>query len=625
MSVKQATSLSKEYIKSRMIKNAASYWGYADSDIDSFDPVVKLLIESCATEIYKLTQEINSSQVRTLERLSSLLTPDVYIGSRPAHSIMFAKSVEPVCELHEGIQFFHQKKISSKLNGPLDTIIDLFFVPLTNQKIVDGAIKFSASGSNLFSYNENNNREFFLKTRSGNKLNESTLWIALSLNEKITSLNDLTFYFDWRNQPDKSSLYKILSATRWELDGNEIVVRFGLDNFLKTQNSEIEDADQVAAQKVQKEIFSLYKNRYVSFNGFKNDFKYNPYESLKFYPEEFEDSFSSEDLKQLTEKHVWIKVKFPALFNEPLLEDTFVSINCFPVVNKKLNQLRYRLPLNINIVPLIDSTGDFFCIKSLTGANDLEYHSTPLQKTNDDASPGTYTLRTRGVERFDDRDGKEFLEYLLELIRDESASFAALGHDFLISSIRSLNQDISLLEQKMIQNSTQFLNDTMYIMMNAREDGEILFIEYWSTNGETANNIRSGTKLELYSGSDLQKESLLLMINTHGGSGRLSNDETLDAYRYSLLTRDRIITVEDIKSFFRFELSNRIKNVEVERGVKLSNNPSEGLIKCVNIIITPSSNSFSKEEWEQTLLDLQEKLESKSNPFTNFILTLKEK
>ena len=165
----------------------------------------------------------------------------------------------------------------------------------------------------------------------------------------------------------------------------------------------------------------------------------------------------------------------------------------------------------------------------------------------------------------------------------------------------------------------------MYIMMNAREDGEILFIEYWSTNGETANNIRSGTKLELYSGSDLQKESLLLMINTHGGSGRLSNDETLDAYRYSLLTRDRIITVEDIKSFFRFELSNRIKNVEVERGVKLSNNPSEGLIKCVNIIITPSSNSFSKEEWEQTLLDLQEKLESKSNPFTNFILTLKEK
>ncbi len=624
MSTKPSTSLSKEYIKSRMIKNAASYWGYADSDIDSFDPVVKLLIESCATEIYKLTQEINSSQVRTLERLSSLLTPEVYTGSRPAHSIMYAKSVEPVCELHEGIQFFHQKKISSKLNGPLDTIIDLFFVPLTNQKIVDGALKFSASGSNLFSYNENNNREFFLKSRSGNKLNESTLWIALSLNEKISSLDDLTFYFDWRNQPDKSSLYKLLSATRWELDGNEMVMRYGLDNFLKTQNSEVEDADQVAAQKVQKEIFSIYKNRYVSFNGFKNDFKFNPYESLKFYPEEFEDSFSPEDLKQLTEKQVWLKVKFPAVFNESLLEDTFVSINCFPVVNKKLNQLRYRLPLNINIVPLIDSTGDFFCIKSLTGANNLEYHSSPLQKESD-ATPGTYTLRNRGVERFDDRNGKEFLEYLLELLRDESAAFAALGHDFLISSIRALNQDISLLEQKMIQNSSQVLNDPMFIMMNPREDGEILYIEYWSTNGETANNIRTGTKLELYTGSDLQKESIVLMINTQGGTNQLSNEETLNAYRYSLLTRDRIITTEDIKSFFRFELSSRVKNVEVVRGVKMSNNPNEGLIKCVNIIITPTANSLSNEEWEQTLLDLQEKLESKSNPFTNFTLSLKEK
>ena len=624
MSVKQANSLSKEYIKSRMIKNAASYWGYADSDIDSFDPVVKLLIESCATEIYKLTQEINSSQVRTLERLSSLLTPEVYTGSKPAHSIMFAKSVEPVCELHEGIQFFHQKKISSKLNGPLDTIIDLFFVPLTNQKIVDGAIKYSASGSNLFSYNENNNREFFLKTRSGNKVNESTLWISVSLNEKITSLDDLAFYFDWRNQPDKSSLYKLLSATRWELDGNEMVMRYGLDNYLKHQNSEMEDADQVAAQKVQKEIFSIYKNRYVSFNGFKNDFKYNPYDSLKFYPEEFEDSFSPEDLKQLTEKHIWIKVKFPALFNESLLEDTFVSINCFPVVNKKLNQLRYRLPLNINIVPLIDSTGDFFCIKSLTGANNLEYHSSPLQKESD-ATPGTYTLRNRGVERFDDRNGKEFLEYLLELLRDESSAFAALGHDFLISSIRALNQDISLLEQKMIQNSSEILNDPMFIMMNPREDGEILYIEYWSTNGQTANNIRSGTKMELYTGSDVQKESIVLMLNTQGGADKLSNEETLNAYRYSLLTRDRIITTEDIKSFFRFELSTRMKNVEVVRGVKMSNNPNEGLIKCVNIIITPTAHSLSNEEWEQTLLDLQEKLESKSNPFTNFSLSLKEK
>ncbi len=608
-----------------MIKNAASYWGYADSDIDSFDPVVKLLIESCATEIYKLTQEINSSQVRTLERLSSLLTPNVYTGARPAHSLVHAKSVEPVCELHEGMQFYYQKKISSKLNGPLDTIVDIFFVPLSNQKIVNGSIKYSASGNNLFVYNDNNNREFLLKTRSGNSLSESTFWIALNISERITSLDDLTFYFDWRNQPDKNSLYKVLSATKWELNGNEMAMHFGLDNFSKFKSTENEDADQFAAQKVQKEIFSIYKNRFVTSNGFKNEYKYNPYDSLKKYPEEFEDSFSQEDLAKLTDKCLWIKVKFPALFNDSLMEDTFVSINCFPVVNKKLNQVRYRLPLNINIVPLIDSTGDFFSIKSLTGANDLEYHSTPLQKSDEGDAVGTYTLRSRGVERFDDRDGKEFLDYLLELVRDESAAFAALGHDFLISSIRSLNQDISMLEQKMIQNSTQLLNDTMYIMMNPREEGEILFIEYWSTNGETANNIRTGTKLEVYSGSEVQKDGIMLLLNTIGGSSKLSSDETLDAYRYSLLTRDRIITVEDIKSFFKFELGSRVKKIEVGRGVKLSDNPSEGLIKCVNISITPMPNSLSEEEWKQTLIDLQEKLESKSNPFTNFILTLKEK
>jgi hypothetical protein len=43
---------SKDAIKSRMIRNASGIWGYSDSqDINSFDPIVGMLIGALAEEI----------------------------------------------------------------------------------------------------------------------------------------------------------------------------------------------------------------------------------------------------------------------------------------------------------------------------------------------------------------------------------------------------------------------------------------------------------------------------------------------------------------------------------------------------------------------------------------------
>jgi len=40
--------LSREAIASRMYRNAARQWGLNDTNMDNFDPVVRLLIEACA-------------------------------------------------------------------------------------------------------------------------------------------------------------------------------------------------------------------------------------------------------------------------------------------------------------------------------------------------------------------------------------------------------------------------------------------------------------------------------------------------------------------------------------------------------------------------------------------------
>ena len=89
------------------------------------------------------------------------------------------------------------------------------------------------------------------------------------------------------------------------------------------------------------------------------------------------------------------------------------------------------------------------------------------------------------------------MNYVLELLRDESSAFAAFGQEFIAANIRELNQTISLIEQRVKQNQKDIFNLPSYLFVRPREEGENINVEFWSTNGSTANNIRPGSKIEI--------------------------------------------------------------------------------------------------------------------------------
>jgi hypothetical protein len=57
------TYQSKDNIKLSMMRHAVTHWGLAEEDFSSFDPIVELLIESCANELYKITNELKARTV----------------------------------------------------------------------------------------------------------------------------------------------------------------------------------------------------------------------------------------------------------------------------------------------------------------------------------------------------------------------------------------------------------------------------------------------------------------------------------------------------------------------------------------------------------------------------------
>lgn len=611
--------LSKEAIKSRMFKNAARFWGYTDADLDAFDPLVRLMIEACAVESFKINNDIISSDVRVMEKMASMLTPDVFTSALPSHSILHSRSVEAFSIVDHNFHLLHQKKVASKANGPLDSNIDIYYTPAGHYRIFDGDVEAIITGNSAYKVNNFLEKEFIAK--SSKNIENNSAWIGISLNENIKNLDKLSFYFDFKNHPDKDSLYKILAYSKWSYQGSPLSVKPGI------QNLEIINQDDVLSEfeltnQVKKNTNDYYKNQFLQIDDEKNLYERHQFKKQN-YPDALRNVFNESDLNRYNKPLVWFKVTFPAAFDSFTLDEMFVNINSYPILNLRYNEIRYRLQSYFNIV-LLECNEQFFSIRRVTGVDDIDYISKPATENLNDLN-GTYSLRTKGVQRFDARNATEHLNYILELLRDESSAFAAFGQEFISSNIRELNQTISLIEQRVKQNQKDIFNLPSYLFVRPREDGENINVEFWSTNGVSANNIRPGSKIDTYRGIPVIAESLQLLSHTTGGRNKLNHNEELNSYRDALLTRGRIVTNEDIRSFCFHYLSDKINDVEVRKGVTISRIPSEGLINTIDVYLEKNTeNGLSDEEWNSILIDIEINLQKNSVVFTNYRLFLKQ-
>jgi hypothetical protein len=605
--------LSKEAIKSRMFKNAARFWGYTDADLDAFDPLVRLMIEACSVESYKINNDIISSDVRVMEKMASLLTPDVFTSALPCHAIIHTRAVEAFSLVDHNFHLAHQKKIASKANGPLDANLELHFTPAGHYKVFDGDVEAIVTGNSAYKVNNFLEKEFIAK--SSKTIENNTAWIGISLNANIKTLDQLSFYFDFKNHPDKEALYKILTFSRWSYNGTPLRIKAGVTNYEERNEEDVLSEFELTNQ-VKNSTNNFYGNRFISIDDDKNVFERHQFKKQN-YPDTFKNIFSESDLLKLNKPLVWFKVSFPAAFDAMTLDEMFVYMNSYPIINLRFNEIRYRLQSYFNII-LLESNEQFFSVRRVSGVDDIDYISKPATENLNDLN-GTYSLRTKGVQRFDSRNATEHLNYVLELLRDESSAFAAFGQEFIASNIRELNQTISLIEQRVKQNQKDIFNLPSYLFVRPREEGENINVEFWSTNGAAANNIRPGSRIDLYKGIPVSQESIQLLTHTSGGRNKLSQNEELNAYRDTLLTRGRIVTVEDIRSFCFHYLGEKLEDVEVVKGVAVSKIPGEGLINTLDIhLITGEDSGFSEDEWQSVMADLEIRLQKNSVVFTNY-------
>jgi hypothetical protein len=581
----------RERVRHRMLRRAAEHWGYSESEMDDFDPLVNLLIESCSAEFEKIAGEIGKTQNRMLERLAGLLYPAM-IDVNPAYGVLQARSAEPNEMLYPDAQFYYK---------------DFFFSPSRPQPIVDGNILCISSARELFGITDGVQKLLLGSSRKKMPDYQHVVWLGLDLNTEVSSLDGISFFFNWLNQPESKHWYPYLPYTEWLLENTVLNKSAGLAAVERmAEPGMLLQQEFDPMRKMEAHLSELFNSQYITLTS-------NPtLTQLKArrrpYPAVFEQLFDKKELRELKDPLLWIEIRFPPIVPAEALDTALVSINAIPVINRKLNKFTYKMARGANIVPL-ETEGTFLAIKEIT---DSQGQSVKLVPFADPAGlpPETYTLRY-GINRFDERDAARTLVSLTDLIREESSFFSSLGEDFLIQHIRELDQILARIDDKIkMHRKTQ--SPYPYLVIRPAREGGLVMVEYWSCNGGLAGKIPIGSKLAAYKSSSVMTDSLFFITPTYDGRDKLSDTEKIGRYKRSLLTRARIVTLEDLRVFMETELGKSVRSIRFKKIYARSMDPVEGLIQYMQITITPEPGSLEPHEWEMRIRALKLKLENQS-------------
>ncbi|PWV56564.1 type VI secretion system baseplate subunit TssF [Chitinophaga sp. S165] len=598
---------SKDEIRNRVLKNAQDYWGIKNTA--DFDPLVKLLIEALSTELFNISNEVDNLQNRMVDKLSGILAPDTLISAVPAHAVLHARPIEATEIIDEKEQFFYGKRLTGKEGDSREATADIFFSPLQPVKIFDAAVTHMATGGNLFQIDDQQHKLLVAQSKNSQQLERNAVYLGLSISSDITSLDGLNVYFDWKSYKVDKQTYDLLSFAEWSIDDIHLDVSQDSVYDVPGQQSVSPFYEHNILNLVTRDVYAFYRNRLFTLQT--NNLL--PAAHLQLYPPVFETVFPASNLEGLKGPLLWIKIVVPVTITQSILNELSVVINAFPIVNKRRHDLKHRLKMMNDIIPLRLSDQDqFLCVQTLKDNAGNHYTEIP-QGYEEDRSAGLFSVRYGGAERFDKRNAREILDYLFELLRDEKAAFAAYGSDFLNTALKELEQNISMIAQKTTRQLNSIRELLSYIVFKPLEDADIMFLEFWTTNAELGNNIRTGSRLLPFESTRIAADSLFLLSSTQGGRSRLNAVNRVRAYKYGLTTGDRVVTHMDIVNFCYWEFGSNITDVKIKKGLMNSMHPKEGFVRTVDVMLTPApGNGLKPEEWQSLLELAHSKLSSRS-------------
>ncbi|MDW8852429.1 hypothetical protein SD960_20170 [Flavobacterium sp. MMLR14_040] len=576
-------------IKNRIQKKCLEIWGI--EDINMADPLVMMLLDVFVHELYYLHQEGVESDNKIIERIAQEIVPSQWNLPMPAHTLASTTATKGIVMLNNDTEFVVKSGMATNVD------YDIYFTPFTNENIVEGEISFQMYDSFLI-----DSSKTVQHLSAQNKVLDHRIWVGLDVSkENLEKLNSLKFTFITEN----SSLDNFLQF---------IKVKDSLGNNIEIENEifdEVQDNKHYAEN-----IKSFYKN---SIYKVKLNAENLVYESIL---DRFE--IGKEELKTSKKDTglIWLEFIFPEIFTKAEFDKIQIKINTFPIVNRKLNNRVHNAQIEGRLFPMkAERNTHFLDVMKIFNEKNIEF-TNGIKQANSLTS-NTFTIFYGGLENYDSRNAKFFLKKLARALREDIGSFSNINADYIDATMTRINEELNSIENKINSSYSQVNEEEVYALIHETEKSKILYYSYWTSNGQVANNLKKGTVLKQTSISELAQDSTIFETSSIGGIYRNNKVEKLINLRYGFLSKERLVTKQDIKSAVHYHLRDITKDVLITDGVGISSNRKQGVYRTIDIkVVLQEKYALQIENKKKIEMFLKETLEKQSVMNIPFQITI---
>lgn len=571
--------VNKQSILKRMLRFAANYLDV--KRVELLDPLVVLFLEALAEEVYTVSTEIHNIESRMLDKLASLIAPDISLSAMPAHCILHAipQDAEAILSMHSTFVLRDKKQ-------PHSDIKELTFYPLCNTKIRNGRISYMVFNGLFFQIEQDQSKTLISRSRTIQTSAKNNLWIGMEVDESIEILNDISFYIDFPGTSNRDALLNTLPYSIWNLNNAQLKLKQGI-HTIKNEIDEVVGLfdDLSISSNLHKSILDSYTKHFLTIA---DDTPIAPLR--QGYPDTLKDTFASHIFDDLSTPLVWVEIELPSIFTPATMEMMQISINAFPIVNKTLHSKTIEINETLPIIPLrTENHESLLAIHSVSDSENNSYEELPFNDT-----PAkhyrTYSLRRGGYERYSKR---EMREYLLDLIR-KMESHAAIQNER--KGQKGEEQDDSMIQvralikhiKELVATNKDRLEMLNYISIDNLKKSDVFFVKYWTTNSVRANNIKQYTTLE-YADIDvlIKSSDIFTLSSTEGGKYAPQITERRNLQLKSFTDRSMLVTNEDIIDYCRKNFSSTIDHVEITKGLMQNPDKKHEFLCTKDIVLTP--------------------------------------
>ena len=583
--------MNQEQIKNRMIKRASRMWGYSELESESaFDPVLELLLSACASELEKLRFEQENSRARITDRILEIIFPNQIVGVVPSQTLLQLTPVENNVQISRYNHFKAIKKTQNIYDPTQVNTKDIYFSPTLEMKLTTAQVKYLLYGNKVLQQ-----ESFFYQeeiARSERNIPSGEFWIGIHA-PGVEKLEDLCFYIDVNNKEQKEFFTYYLQQVKVFSEGKEYELVEGYNvptNSIEYEN--IISKNYTGIDAIYNEVNQFYQANFFTLKG-------------TIYPKTEEEKSAATTLlenyfldhKFITEKDIiWLQFKFYEVITPKVLENVRIALNCVPAINIRNTEDYKRIKGQLTIYPITGE--DSFLDIDYISDNYKKRYDVKNYLSDDNIS---IVLRRGGVARFDERNALEHLQHLLGLIREETASFSAIGNDFAIEEeLKQIGQNLASIYQN-IKEKNLSLNPNPYLIFssNNKEMDMNFTISYWHTAAEEGNDIKTGISLVCDSENKTAISKAIVVKPSFGGRRGLTTSDKILEYRNALLSRGRIVTIADVKTFAKSHFKHTIKGLDVQKGTKKEVSLKGDYKRTIDIYLNKNKEvEVSETEWE---------------------------